>query len=78
MEFKESLGGDLWIQNLTLTNGVVNEALQEIQDQIYDQSPQMLLARCSLAKPSLAKPSLVKLSIAELNLTESQGIKWYD
>ena len=46
----------LWTQNLTLTRDVVTAALQEIRDllrETHDQTPQMLLAGCSLAELSL-------------------------
>ena len=59
----------LWTQNLTLAIDAVTVALQEIQDlpqETRDQTPQMLLARCSLAKPSLAESSLVEPSRDQL------------
>src|SRR6266498_670561 len=40
MKFEESLGGDLWTQNLTLINDIVIAALQETQDSAHDLSPQ--------------------------------------
>ena len=72
-KLEESLGGDLWIQNLTLTMDVVTAALQETQDllqETHDQTPQRLLARCSLAESSLVKSNLAELSLAELSLAE--------
>src|SRR6266542_1797373 len=65
-ELEESLGGDLWIRNLTLTMDAVTAAPQES----HDQTPQMLLAGCSLAKPSLAELSLAELSLAESSLAK--------
>ncbi len=72
MELEESLERDLWIQNLTLTIDAVTAALQETWDlsqktqnllqETRDQTPQMLLAGCSLAELSLAELSQVKLS----------------
>ena len=59
-ELEESLGGDLWIQNPTLTIGAVTAAPQETRDllqETHDQTPQILLAEYSLAELSLAKPS---------------------
>src|SRR6266540_1304281 len=73
MELEESLEGDLWIQNLALTMDAVTAVLQEAQDlsqETYDQTPQRLLAKCSLAELSLVELSLVKLSLAELSLAE--------
>src|SRR6266542_2851847 len=79
-ELEESLGGDLWTRNLTLTTDAVTAALQETWDPLqetwdppqesHDQTPQMLLAGCSLAEPSLAKPSLAEPSLAEPSLAE--------
>src|SRR6266542_3860413 len=77
-ELEESLGGDLWTQNLTLTMDAVTAAPQEIWDllrEMHDQTPQTLLAGCSLAEPSLvelnlAEPSRAELSLAELSLAE--------
>ena len=46
---------------------------QEIRDllrETCEQTPQMLLAGCSLAEPSLAEPSLAESSLAEPSLTE--------
>ena len=51
----------------------VTAAPQKIRDllqETHDQTPQMLLAGCSLAEPSLAEPSLAELSLAELSLAE--------
>ena len=57
-ELKNSLGGDLWTQTITFTNGVVDNAPQKSRDQTRENTPQRLLAGCSLAEPSLAEPSL--------------------
>src|SRR6266542_2374145 len=46
-ELEESLGGDLWTQNLILILDAVIAASQETQDllrEMHDQTPQMLLA----------------------------------
>ncbi len=46
---------------------------QETRDllrETRDQTPQTLLARCSLAEPSLAEPSLAEPSLAEPSLAE--------
>jgi len=46
----------------------VTAAPQEIRDllqETHDQTPQTLLAGCSLAEPSLAELSLAELSLAE-------------
>src|SRR6266498_3630196 len=43
-ELEESLGGDLWTRNLTLTTDAVTAAPQES----HDHAPQLLLAGCSL------------------------------
>ena len=51
----------------------VTAALQEIRDPLreaHDQTPQTLLAGCSLAEPSLAELSLAELSLAEPSLAE--------
>src|SRR6266542_674625 len=77
-ELEESLGGDLWTQNLTLTIDAVTAALQKTRDlpqETHDQTPRTLLAGCSLAElslaeSSLAEPSLAELSLAELSLAE--------
>src|SRR6266542_5063754 len=72
-ELEESLGGDLWTQNLTPTADAVTAAPQETRDllrEMHDQIPQKLLAGCSLAEPSLAEPSLAEPSLAELSLAE--------
>src|SRR6266540_3264862 len=69
-ELEESLEGDLWTQNLTLTKDAVTAAPQKTRDllrEMHDQIPQMLLAGCSLAEPSLAESSLAELSLAELS-----------
>ena len=57
-------------QNLTLTTNAAIAALQETRNlpqeirdllqETYDQTPQMLLARCSLAELSLAELSLIQ------------------
>src|SRR6266511_174844 len=72
-ELEESLGGDLWTQNLTPTENAVPAAPQETRDllrETHDQVPRMLLAGCSLAEPSLAEPSLAEPSLAEPSLAE--------
>ena len=64
----------LWTRNLTLTTDAVTAAPQETWDppqESHDQTPQMLLAGCSLAEPSLAEPSLAESSLAEPSLAES-------
>ena len=65
-ELEESLGGDLWIQNLTLTIDVITVAPQET----HNQTPQTLLAGSSLAEPSLAELSLAESSLAKMSLAE--------
>ena len=68
IELEESLGRDLWTQNLTLTMDAVTAALQETRDllrETHDQTPQKLLAGCSLAELSRAEPSRAKPSRAE-------------
>src|SRR6266542_1698649 len=72
-KLEESLGRDLWTQNLTLTKDAVTAILQETQDllqEMHEQTPQTLLAGCSLTKLSLAELSLAELSLAELSLAE--------
>ena len=72
-ELEESLGGDLWTQNLTLTEDAVTAAPQETRDllrETHDQTPRTLLAGCSLAEPSLAEPSLAELSLAKPSLVK--------
>ena len=72
-ELEESLGGDLWIQNLTLAMDAVSAAPQEIWDlpqETHNKTPQILLAGCNLAELSLAKLSLIELSLAKLSLAE--------
>src|SRR6266498_797831 len=72
-ELEESLGGDLWTQNLTLTMEAATATPQEARDllrETHDQTPQTLLAGCSLAKLSLAESSLIEPSLAELSLAE--------
>src|SRR6266542_5865939 len=67
-ELEESLGEDLWTQNLIPTVDAVTAAPQETQDllrETHDQIPRMLLAGCSLAELSLAELSLAELSLAE-------------
>src|SRR6266542_2856216 len=59
-ELENSLGGDLWIQTITLTGGVVDNAPQKTRDQARESTPQRLLAGCSLAELSLAEPSLTQ------------------
>src|SRR6266545_2635134 len=66
-ELEESLGGDLWTQNLTLTEDAVTAAPQETRESLWetrDQTPQILLAGYSLAELSLAELSLAELSLA--------------
>src|SRR6266540_695762 len=63
-ELENSLGGDLWIQTITLTGGAVNNIPQKIRDQACERTPQSSLASWSLAELSLAKPSLTELSLA--------------
>src|SRR6266540_1306582 len=75
-ELENSLGGDLWTQTITLTGGAVNNAPQETRDQTRENTPQRLLAGCSLAEPSLAELSLAELSLAELSLTQLTGYDW--
>ncbi len=58
----------LWTQTIILTGGAVNNAPQETQDQARENTPQRLLAGCSLAE----------LSLAELNLTQPMGYDWWD
>src|SRR6266545_6874148 len=69
-ELENSLGEDLWTQTITLMGGSVNNAPQKTRDQARENTPQRLLAGCSLAKPSLAEPSLVELNLAEPSLTQ--------
>ena len=55
----------MWTQNLTLTEDAVTAAPQKTRDllqETHDQTPQMLLAGCSLAELSLAEPSLAEPS----------------
>src|SRR6266542_3386185 len=64
-ELEESLGGDLWTQNLTPTVDAVTAVSQKTWDllrETHDQIPRTLLAGCSLAEPSLAEPSLAEPS----------------
>ena len=65
-ELENSLGEDLWTQTITPMGGVVNNAPQETWDQARENTPQRLLAGCSLAK----------LSLAELSLTQLMGYDW--
>ncbi len=60
----------MWTQTITLTGSVVNNAPQETRDQARENTPQRLLAGCSLAELSLAEPSLAELSLAEPSLAE--------
>ena len=51
----------------------VTAAPQETRDllwETHDQTPQMLLAGCSLAELSLAEPSLAEPSLAKTSLVE--------
>ncbi len=77
-ELENSLGGDLWTQTITLTGDAVDNASQKTRDQARENTPQRLLAGCSLAELSLAKLSLAKLSLAELSLTQPMGYDWWD
>src|SRR6266542_6033180 len=54
-ELENSLGGDLWTQTITLKDGIANNTLQETRDQACENTPQRLLAGCSLAELSLAE-----------------------
>jgi len=63
----------LWTQTITLTGSAVNNASQETWDQARENTPQQLLAECSLAELSLAE-----LSLAELSLTQLTGYDWWD
>src|SRR6266540_3524557 len=65
-ELENSLGGDLWTQTITLTDGAVNNAPQETRDQARENTPQQRLAGKSLAELSLAKPSLAEPSLTQL------------
>src|SRR6266511_2377849 len=67
-ELENSLGGDLWIQTITPTGGAVDNTPQKTRDQARENTPQRLLAGCSLAEPSLA----------ELSLTQPTGYDWWD
>src|SRR6266540_6748950 len=69
-ELKNSLEGDLWTQTITPTGGAVDNASQKTRDQTRENTPQRLLAGCSLAEPSLAEPSLAEPSLAEPSLGE--------
>src|SRR6266536_3566303 len=60
-ELEESLGGDLWTQNLTQIMDEVTAAPQETRDQTL---------RTPLAGFSLAEPSLVESSLAEPSLAK--------
>src|SRR6266540_3387901 len=85
---QKSLLAIVWTQTITLTGGAVNNAPQETRDQTCENTPQRLLAGCSLAEPSLAEPSLAELSLAELSLvelslaklslTQLTGYDWWD
>ena len=68
-ELEESVGGDLWTQNLTLMMNAVTAAPQEIRDllrETHDQTPQTLLAGYSLAE----------LSLVELSHDQLAGYNW--
>ncbi len=43
-------------------SSVVNNTLQKTRDQVYENTPQSLLAKYSLAKISLAKMNLTQLT----------------
>ncbi len=58
----------MWTQTITLNDGAVNNAPQETRDQARKNTPQWLLARCSLAK----------LSLAESSLTQLMGYDWWE
>src|SRR6266498_2454159 len=60
-ELENSLEGNLWTQTITLMGGAVDNALQKTRDQARENTPQRLLAGCSLAELSLAEPSLTQL-----------------
>src|SRR6266536_1688614 len=77
-ELENSLGGDLWTQTITLTGGAVDNAPQKTRDQARENTPQRLLAGCSLAELSLAELSLAKLSLAKPSLTQPMGYDWWD
>src|SRR6266540_5631441 len=62
-ELENSLGRDLWTQTITLTGGAVDNAPQKTWDQARENTPQQLLAGCSLA---------------ELSLTQLIGYDWWD
>ncbi len=51
----------LWIQTITLTGSAVENAPQKTRDQACENTPQRLLAGCSLAEPSLVEPNLTQL-----------------
>ena len=46
----------LWTQTITLTGGTIDNAPQKTRDQARENTPQRLLAGCSLAEPSLTQP----------------------
>ncbi len=78
-----TMGYVLWTQTITLTGSAANNAPQETWDQAQENTPQRLLAGCSLAEPSLAElslaePSLAELSLAEPSLTQPMGYDWWD
>src|SRR6266498_2646802 len=77
-ELENSLGEDLWTQTITLMGDAVNNAPQETWDQARENTPQRLLAGCSLAEPSLAEPSLAEPSLAEPSFTQPMGYDWWD
>src|SRR6266511_3826909 len=43
-ELKNSLGGDLWTQTITLMGGAIDNALQKTRDQARENTSQRLLA----------------------------------
>src|SRR6266542_6987298 len=68
-ELEESLGGDLWTQNQTLTIDAVTAEPQKTRDppqETGDKTPRTLLAEWSLAELSLAEPSLAEPSRDQL------------
>ncbi len=73
MYFLPAMLKALWIQTITLMGGAVDNAPQKTWDQARENTPQRLLAGCSLAELSLAE-----LSLAELSLTQLMGYDWWD
>src|SRR6266542_2553916 len=77
-ELKNSLGGDLWTQIITLTGSAVDNTPQKTRDQTRENTPQWLLDGYSLAEPSLAELSLAESSLVEPSLTQPIGYDWWD